>query len=216
MDRFLQSMGPKNRNKAPLKTIKLATSGSDKMAVAPPDSPGKSLPTSQTEVEASTELASDDFSIDYKRLAIEVAMHISPDIQETLADTVTNMFHKIQADIAQHDQRIEDLESRLQSWESSTEEMQTHIQTLLCDNKRLSEKIDDLENRSRRNNLRILGLPEDIPQHELVTICEKELPETLGLPNICKVERAHRLDPDLRTAKRDQNPNIPRSTANHR
>lgn len=50
-----------------------------------------------------------------------------------------------------------------------------HIHTLLQENKHLSEKVDDLENRSRRNNLRILGLPEN----DLVTLCEREIPEAL-------------------------------------
>lgn len=89
--------------------------------------------------------------------------------------------------------------------------MQSHIQTLIRDNKHLREKVDDLENRSRRNNLRILGLPEDIPQQELANICEKEIPELLRLPASCKVERAHRLGPDLRSAKRDTNPNVSRT-----
>lgn len=109
MERFLQNMGPRNKNKALLKTSKLAAT--DKMAPTSPASSGEGLLPSQ--LEANEDAASDDFYIDYKRLATEVATRISPDIQETLAATVTDMFTKMQADIAQHEQRIEDLESRV-------------------------------------------------------------------------------------------------------
>lgn len=157
-----------------------------------------------------SECANDDFHMDYKRLAIEVTTRNSTDIQETLADTVTAMFTKLQADVANHGQRLEEVESRMLFCESATAEMQTNIQAMSKDNRRLSEKVDDLENRSRRNNLSITGLPETILQTDLLTLCERELPEALGLQATCKVERAHRLGPDLRGSRRDRNPNVAR------
>lgn len=96
------------------------------MVASSPLGPSCSSPMHQLEEEESPDYASDDFTIDYKRLAIEVATRISPDIQETLADTVTNMF-KLQAEGSQHGQRLDELESRVLSWETAGEKMQTHI-----------------------------------------------------------------------------------------
>lgn len=198
-------MGPKNKTKAPTNVSTTATHGQEDLTTTSPPSPVDTPLASQRDTDLHSYCASEDFPIDYKRLAIEVAARISPDIQETLADTVTNMFTKLQAEVSHHGQRLDDLETRLQSWESTVDEMQSHIQSLLRDNKRLSEKVDDLENRSRRNNLRIVGLPESILPADLPTICEKELPGALGLTDTCKVERAHRLGPDLCPQKGDQN-----------
>lgn len=57
----------------------------------------------------------------------------------------------------------------------------------------LTDKLDDLENRSRRNNIRIVGLPEQYKASELKDICEQTIPKALGIKTTCTVERAHRL-----------------------
>lgn len=202
-------MGLQNKNKALNKTSKMTNPAQeDVVTPSPPNSIG-APPLSQIDADKHSECATDVFSIDYKRLDIEVAMRISPDIQETLADTMTNMFTKIQAEVAHHSQRLD--ESWLQSWDSTAEQLQSHIQSLLHDNKRLSEKVDDLENISGRNNICIGGLPESIPSADLPALCKNELPDVLGLPTICKVERAHRLSPDLRRHMKDQNASDNRS-----
>lgn len=100
------------------------------------------------------------------------------------------MLSTIQSDVAVHDLRLEQLESRLNLLETDFEEMQEHLQAALQENKRLGDKVEYLENRLRRNNLYILGVPDSVPQRELVAICERELPAALGLPGILKVERA--------------------------
>lgn len=57
------------------------------------------------------------------------------------------------------------------------------------------DKLDDLENRARRNNLRIIGIPESYNQSDIVRLCSKGIPEALGIPTSTPVERAHRLGP---------------------
>lgn len=59
--------------------------------------------------------------------------------------------------------------------------------------KALLEKVDDLENRSRRNNLRIIGIPESYNNIDVLRLCTSEISETLGLNSTCVVERAHRI-----------------------
>lgn len=56
----------------------------------------------------------------------------------------------------------------------------------------LQDKIKDLENQSRRNNLRIINLPEAFKAESVLDLCATCLPEALGLPDKCVAERTHR------------------------
>lgn len=201
MERYLQPMGPKPKSKGPGKTPKSFSQHIGNTEDVSLTSTRDNSPPPMAGLECDAEMHQNEPSLDYKRLATEVARQISPDIQETLAKTVTTMLSKIQSEVVQHDQRLDELEFRLQSLETEAERTQEHLQKVLQDNKRLGEKVEDLENRSRRNNLCILGIPESVPQKDLMLFCEQELPTALGLPHRCKVERAHRLGPDLRPDK---------------
>lgn len=57
----------------------------------------------------------------------------------------------------------------------------------------LMAKLDDLENRSRRNNLRIVWLPETYKPQDLLHLCTHEIPKALDIKKQCEVEGAHRL-----------------------
>lgn len=60
----------------------------------------------------------------------------------------------------------------------------------------LKDKVDDLENRSRRNNIRILNLPEKAEGRDAAGFMERAIPEILGadhFPTPITCERAHRL-----------------------
>lgn len=43
----------------------------------------------------------------------------------------------------------------------------------------MGDKLEDLENRSRRNNLRLVGLPETVVMKDLQALCEKDLSQAL-------------------------------------
>lgn len=49
------------------------------------------------------------------------------------------------------------------------------------------------ENRSRRNNLRIIGIPEKYNAMDILRLCTKGIPEALGMYSPLPVDRAHRL-----------------------
>lgn len=56
--------------------------------------------------------------------------------------------------------------------------------------------MDDLKNRSRRLNLRVIGLPERTEKGDAVAFLQTWLPKVLGLdtfPNPLVIERARRL-----------------------
>lgn len=58
----------------------------------------------------------------------------------------------------------------------------------------LKDKTDDLENRSRRSNIRIINVPEQAEGRDAVGFLEKFIPEMLGKDNFTSpviLERAH-------------------------
>ena len=58
----------------------------------------------------------------------------------------------------------------------------------------LKDKLDDLENRARRQNLRLVGFPEGVEGSNAITFLEEWLPKILGLESgtPIEIERAHR------------------------
>lgn len=130
--------------------------------------------------------------LDYKLLAIEVASRIAPDLQTALEQTVQSSLLKLQADITAHDARILELEQRVSGLEDENSTLTTKLGAMSSTMTQVTEKLEDLENRSRRNNWRLVGLSEAVSQAELQTICETELPRALGIQRSCRVERAHR------------------------
>lgn len=107
-----------------------------KMALGPSSPPGSDLPSAQQHEEANdTDQAPWDSQqpsqansqplVDYKRLAIEVAMRIAPDLQETLETTVQSSLLKQQADIIAHAGRLLELEQRVSCLEDEKASMST-------------------------------------------------------------------------------------------
>lgn len=84
----------------------------------------------------------------------------------------------------------------------------TELSSMKSTVEQLTDKMDDLENRSRRNNLRVVGLPETILMKDLQRFCELDLPHALGIDRSCRVERAHRIgrnDPARTSSRNDGN-----------
>lgn len=66
----------------------------------------------------------------------------------------------------------------------------------------LSNMVDNLENRSRRCNLRIIGIPETVKGHKLFQFLQTTLPDILKIQEACLdmvIERTHRLGPVRQT-----------------
>lgn len=96
----------------------------------------------------------------------------------------------MQADVASHTGRLNELEQRVSSLKDENNSLSMKFLSLESKMAQLGEKMEDLENRSQRNNLRLVSLPEIITARDLHPLCETEL---LGRNHHCRVERAHRL-----------------------
>uniref|UniRef100_H3A364 L1 transposable element RRM domain-containing protein n=1 Tax=Latimeria chalumnae TaxID=7897 RepID=H3A364_LATCH len=112
----------------------------------------------------------------------------------------TKSMESILRDIHQTNSHIEDMDKKIEAFTKHMEEaerrtgdtedlvhtMETLVQQLQETINKLQDKADDLENRSRRCNLRLVGLPEGE---------EAWLPTLLNLPELSdnlEIERAHR------------------------
>lgn len=56
--------------------------------------------------------------------------------------------------------RIDDVEKRVEFLEEKEKDWQANLPATKCDLDQLREKVEDMENRSRRNNLRFIGISE--------------------------------------------------------
>lgn len=95
--------------------------------------------------------------------------------------------------IAEQNTTIKTLQKTCKKIISNEEEIKNAEVTILS----LQEKIIDLENRSRRNNLRIDGIKENANEswEDTEAKVKKVFTDTLGIINNIKIERAHRTGP---------------------
>uniref|UniRef100_A0A3Q2CS54 L1 transposable element RRM domain-containing protein n=1 Tax=Cyprinodon variegatus TaxID=28743 RepID=A0A3Q2CS54_CYPVA len=94
--------------------------------------------------------------------------------------------------------RISEVEGKLGFLEESDNQLKANPPATRAEVAALSERLDDLEDRSRQNYLRFVGFPEGCESGDPVKFLEMVLPDMLGTPIGDKerfIERAHRLGP---------------------
>ncbi|KAJ7986766.1 hypothetical protein DPEC_G00331790 [Dallia pectoralis] len=93
--------------------------------------------------------------------------------------------------------RLKDVESGLSEYFDRLVRLEDTVSHLVKDNSKLRDKLDDLEFRSRRNNVRILNVPEKMALDNALAFVSSLLLEVLGpsgvLSSAPKLGRAHRL-----------------------
>ena len=79
--------------------------------------------------------------------------------------------------------------------EDNIDELLTKVSTLENTVKTLTDRVDDLECRSRHNNVRLVGLPEKAEGQDAAAFLDRCLPEALGLEPWAApiIEWAHRI-----------------------
>ncbi|KAG8580053.1 hypothetical protein GDO81_007107 [Engystomops pustulosus] len=116
-------------------------------------------------------------------------------------------FASLRSDVTSLTSRVDDLEQAQSSTAMSLESIQDMIQQHHAQLHALQQHMDDIENRSRRNNLRIKGLPESVQPATLFSTITEILNGILGRPpnTPIEIDRAHRALRPL-----DLNAQIPR------
>uniref|UniRef100_H3AWL7 L1 transposable element RRM domain-containing protein n=1 Tax=Latimeria chalumnae TaxID=7897 RepID=H3AWL7_LATCH len=108
--------------------------------------------------------------------------------------TLTNAIEEIKADNRDFLHRLNEVEQRTDTLEEELEKEKQHTAALDSKIAALAQRLDDQENRARRNNLRILGFPEHIEKGKPIQFLQDALPKLLGLADgtQLEMERAHR------------------------
>ncbi|RXN16570.1 LINE-1 type transposase domain-containing 1 [Labeo rohita] len=108
----------------------------------------------------------------------------------TVLQAIDNQSSKIQSIV----QRVQEAENRIDVTETTCTANETKIQHLEKRVRDLTEQVDDLENRGRRCNVRIIGLPENTEGSNPVRFFEKWIPDYLQVDTKVgklKLESAH-------------------------
>jgi len=124
----------------------------------------------------------------------EITANISKVIDEKLGP-LSELLKIHREELDSHETRITEAEQRISALEDVTDPVDGKLKALeklVCE---LSERSDDLENRGRRKNIRIVGLPEEAEGDEPTQFFEAWLPKILHIETKSgrvKLERAHR------------------------
>lgn len=110
--------------------------------------------------------------------------------------TISTDISLIRADFAKLSGRLLEVETTTQELKADTTQLQRQVRQLEADNKQILAKLEDQEGRSRRNNVRIIGVPESAGGPALDLFVEDLIKNQLqprGLSKFFSVERAHRV-----------------------
>lgn len=110
-------------------------------------------------------------------------------------DGVLTAINDIKKDIHDFGGRLTEAEQRISTAEDNIDAVQKNVRAHGSQIELLSSRLDDLENRHRRNNLWLVNLPEKAEGTNAVKFLEEWLLEVFGtsLPSPVIIERAHRI-----------------------
>ncbi|XP_072416921.1 uncharacterized protein [Chiloscyllium punctatum] len=116
-------------------------------------------------------------------------------IEEKLAP-ISLMLQKLEQQLGDLEKRMDEVEHRVTVVEADASSSKDEIQALKTQVHNLRDQVDDLENRGRKKNIRIIGLPEGKEGERPAEFVEDWLLKFLDLETGMrglKIERAHRV-----------------------
>ncbi|XP_059846851.1 uncharacterized protein LOC132405886 [Hypanus sabinus] len=137
------------------------------------------------------------------------ALKVIKSNQKVIKEKIINMeamFDKMTKKQEKMEKKITDLEVKVEEMDGRMKKMEDDNDAWTSERKQLVGKIDKLENFSRRNNIKIVGLKEGTEGEDPINFFQKWIPEKLemGEETSIEIERVHRA---LRPRSQDdQNP----------
>lgn len=131
---------------------------------------------------------------DLSSLLDEQRKAISADFKSSF-EALTTTLEGLHSTVTEHGQRISSLEDNSNEVDLRLQQLETACSTLQQDNVLLKAKVADLEGRSRRQNIRIIGLPESLEGPRPTVFFSELLVDVFGtevLPSPPELDRAHR------------------------
>uniref|UniRef100_A0A8C5WKG5 Uncharacterized protein n=1 Tax=Leptobrachium leishanense TaxID=445787 RepID=A0A8C5WKG5_9ANUR len=183
---------------------KLSSKGTSKLShrLTLPPSPSTLPVDSQLDLSQSalsTSPPSDISRQDSRVCLADISAVLSPLLDEKLG-RLSSTIESVLSQLTSQAQRLTEVEERVSTLEDDVNPLKAQVDAQQSVIHTLTEKLDDLENQSRRNNLRVVGLPETVRGRALQDWVSNWLPTQLGLgaPDLpLAVERVHRVGPDL-------------------
>lgn len=111
-------------------------------------------------------------------------------------ESVLTILTDVKNQIGDCSARLTEAEERISQTEDTVDKLQSTAKMLEDKIKLLSAKTEDLENRSRRSNVQLVGLPEKAKGRDACGFLENWLPDALGMEPLRSpliIERAHRI-----------------------
>ena len=109
-------------------------------------------------------------------------------VRAELKSVIAPLQHKVE----KHDGTIRDLEHAASNQSDHLSELNNIVQTLRTQVDQLNAKCEDLEGRSRRNNIRLIGILEDVEGPNPTEFVSGLLQDILSLDKKPILDRAHR------------------------
>lgn len=139
-------------------------------------------------------------------LTSTIAEQVKAAIDTALAPVVAS-FESFKSSIESQGRRIDELDQHMNDYSDRIVALEQTVLKLNSANKVLTEKVEDLESRSRRCNLRVIGLPEGVEGSDPVTFMSHFFQDVLGsemFPAPPLLDRAHRIGPASLADKENQ------------
>lgn len=135
--------------------------------------------------------------ITYSEVVRAVQDAMAP-MMEAQSENLKRVMQDMKTQLHQLSQQVVNNEHKIGETFQDVHNLKEQYDALKKSHLQLSNKVDDLENRSRRCNLRIVGIPETVKGQDLFKFLQTELPSILQVQSVCSdmvIERAHRLGP---------------------
>lgn len=134
-----------------------------------------------------------ELKTDLRMFKEEITNHIKNELTELKGD-IDKKLAKITTEMDEQNEKIEAALTRTEEVEMWSSEANCALQKLLKEQKRLTDKVEDLELRSRRNNLRIYGIKENTETEtdSVIHFMDKWLREEFSIETDLQIQRAHR------------------------
>ena len=131
-----------------------------------------------------------DFKQDMRKDLSEFKSDVTKSMKDDLAEFKAEVLSELQSQNAS----ITEAQTRIADLESVCLELKDTLITVVKQSTEMRDKIIDLESRSRRNNLRIYGIPEGKEGKSVAHFVSELLKKHLGLPPgvELQIQRAHR------------------------
>lgn len=122
-------------------------------------------------------------------------MGLLQQMQSSMGAIATDI-NLIRADMAKFTERIKAVETTTELLTTDTKALKQQVLLLETETQILKSKLDEQEGRSRRNNIRLIGVPEKVGGQALDLFVEELVTKRLqprGLSKFFSIERAHRV-----------------------